>query len=320
MVETTCPIGVPSPDAVVEFCQRHKLTLKGHPLIWHAWYPDWVPPDQAEATRLARKRFEEISARYGKLVQWWDVVNEPLERPPHVILPKDYVYWAVKEAERVFPPQARLTVNEVTSHWANFRHETSPFYLLLQTLLLRGARVDAIGLQFHLFSEQLHSDVLAGKAMRPADLLRVLDQYSDFQRPIHITEITIPTLPATPEGERDQAEVVRNLYRLWFSQPRVEAITWWNLADGTAVARENKWRGGLVRDDFSPKPAFQALDNLIHKEWHTSLRRSTGEQSEIKVQGFYGQYRLQARRQGKTITREIHLSKTGSNQFEIRFE
>jgi GH35 family endo-1,4-beta-xylanase len=309
----------PPPDRVLDFCRRHHILVKGHPLIWHNYFPPWAPKDRKEVTRLLRKRFGEIAVRYGGEIPIWDVVNEPLERRPEDVLPEDYVFWSMKEAERVFPPGARLAVNEVTSHWSEFRRETSPFYLLLQNLLLRGARVDIIGFQFHLFSEQGYARLLAGASLRPADLYRVLDQYADFARPIHISEITIPALPASPAGDEDQAAVVRNLYRLWFSHPRVEAIVWWNLADGTALARENRWRGGLLREDLQPKPSFQVLESLIRKEWRTAVRANTGSGSELRVQGYYGSYRLRARREKQTVEREVHLSKTGINEFEVRF-
>jgi endo-1,4-beta-xylanase len=309
----------PPPDSVLDFARRHNLTVKGHPLIWHAYLPDWLPRDRVEVAKAVRKRFAEIAARYSRDIPIWDVVNEPLERPPDILLPPDYVFSAMREAAALFPPESTLLVNEVTSHWTNFRWETSPYYLLLQTLFLRGARVDAIGLQFHLFSQQLVNDVLAGRTMRPAELYRVLDQYADFGRPIHITEITIPTLPAGPQGEKNQAHVVRNLYRLWFSHPKVEAITWWNLADGTAVPRENKWGGGLLREDLSPKPSFRALEELIRKEWQTHIRTNTGDSSELRFQGFYGDYAVTARHNGRKIERQIRLSRTGSNDFLISF-
>jgi GH35 family endo-1,4-beta-xylanase len=307
----------PPPDAVLEFCRRHHITVKGHNLIWHSWYPQWLPRDQVGVTRLVRQRFEQIAERYGKNIPIWDVVNEPLERRPDVILPKDYVYWAMQEAQRVFPPEDTLLVNEVTSVWTNFHWEDSPFYLLLQNLALRHVRVDGIGLQFHLFSEQLYRGVLAGKAVGPRDLLRVLDQYGEFQKPIHITEITVPTFPNTPQGEADQAEVVRNLYRLWFSHPNVEAITWWNVADGTAVEGENKWGGGLLRKDLSPKLSYDAVNTLIHKEWQTHLTRNSDSESDLRLRGFYGEYAITARHNGKTVTRHVHLSKSGQNEFII---
>lgn len=308
----------PPPDAVVEFCLQHHIAMRGHNLIWHYWYPTWLPNDQAEVTKYAARRFASIGARYGKKIGSWDVVNEPLERPANVLLPKDYVYWAMTEATRDFPSSAKLDINETGAVWTHFHEEDSPFYLLLENLRLRGARVDDIGLQFHLFNKQLYKNVLAGKAMKPLDMLRVLDFYQKLQLPISISEITIPTLPCTVEGEATQAELVRDYYRLWFSHPAVKAITWWNLADDTAYGPEDSWCGGLLRKDLSPKASFTVLQNLIQKEWHTEGSLKSGTDSDLEFQGFYGEYEITATRAGQTVHQTIHLSKTGHNDFTVK--
>ena len=313
----------PPPDLVLEFCQRHQIMVKGHTLMWHQWLPSWLPPDQEGVAKAARRRMEQIASRYGKSIPVWDVVNEAVERFPNVVEPKDYVFWSLQEAARLFPPEAVLMVNEANTPWSvNFRHEDSYYYLLLQNLLLRGARIDAIGLQFHLnyLPENLRKEMWAGKSLTPLDMLRVMDLYGQFKRPVHITEISIPTPPGGATGEQDQGIMVRNLYRLWFSHPAVEAITWWNLADGTAVAKENSWRAGLLREDLSPKPAFQAVDDLIHKEWWTRLERNSGSASQMRLHGFYGAYEITAKWNGKSVRQQVQLSKTGTNQFELRFD
>lgn len=310
----------PPPDAVVEFCQKHHIAMRGHNLIWHFWYPNWLPNDQEEVTKYAARRFKSIGERYGKSIGIWDVVNEPLERKKGVILPKDYVYWGMTEAARDFPSTTELGINETTSVWLQFHEEDSPLYLLLKNLRLRGARVDVIGFQFHLFNEKLYKEVLAGEAMKPLEMLHILDRYADFHLPIHITEITIPTLPCTEAGEATQAELVRDYYRLWFSHPAIQAITWWNLPDGTAAPGENKWCGGLLRKDLSQKPAFTVLQNLIQKEWHTEGSAKSGAGSDAEFRGFYGEYEITVTHAGKTVHQTIHLSKTGGHDFVVKVE
>jgi endo-1,4-beta-xylanase len=307
----------PPPDAVLAFTEQHGLRVKGHPLIWHQWLPDWLPGDASGVERLARKRIGEIAARYGKRIDFWDVVNEPLERPPQAVLPRDYVWWTFQEADRAFPTGSTLILNEVTNHWSGFHQEDSAFYLLIDRLRRRGARLGALGFQFHLFSEALHRDVLGGKALRPLDMYAVLDRYADFQLPIHITEITIPTLPDDAAGRAGQAELVRNFYRLWFSHPQVEAITWWNLSDGSAVPTEIRWHGGLLDEAMQPKPSFDALEQLIHGEWQTRLTTRSDEPT-LRFQGFYGAYRITASHAGKTVTETVHLSKGGANRYVVR--
>ncbi|MBS1813810.1 MAG: endo-1,4-beta-xylanase [Acidobacteria bacterium] len=310
----------PPPDTVVEFCLQHHIAMRGHNLIWHFWYPTWLPNDQEAVTKIAAQRFASIAQRYGKTIDIWDVVNEPLERSPKVILPKDYAYWAMTETARDFPSTTKLSLNETGAVWSKFHEEDSPLYLLLENLRLRGARVDVIGFQFHLFNEQTYKDVLAGKAMEPLEMLHILDRYAEFQVPIHITEITIPTLPCTVAGEATQAELLRHYYRLWFSHPAVEAITWWNLPDGTAATTENRWCGGLLRKDLSPKQSFIVLQNLIQKEWHTDGNSNADADGTAIFKGFYGEYEVTVTEGGHTTRQAIHLTKHGDNDFVIKMQ
>lgn len=194
----------PPPDPVVEFCQKNGLTPKGHTLVWdhpiHA-VPDWLPQDTTQVKQLISNRIRRIAERYGNTIQTWDVVNEVLHSHPQIPLPRDYALFAFREAQRYFPKTARLMINEVTtSSWQAYREEYSPYYLLIENLRRKGARIDGIGLQFHFFSEQLHQDVASGKAMRPDELFRALDLYGEFGVPLHVSEITIPTLPYDQTG------------------------------------------------------------------------------------------------------------------------
>lgn len=314
----------PPPDAVVEFCRRAGLAMKGHPLVWHQWYPKWRPDDPQEVMRRVEQRLAEIAARYGAAIPRWEVVNEPLERHLHADkwcnLPEDYVVRSLSAAAERFPAADRLMLNEATKFsWLEFDEDRSPYYRLIRDLIRempgRGVRVDEFGMQLHIFSEQVWRLVLAGERFAPARLFKVLDRYADFGRPIHITELTIP---GAPEGEREQATVARNFYRLWFSHPRVEAISWWNLVDGTAAGTENKGRAGLLRPDFSAKPAFDALDQLINKEWKTKLQLRSARHSEVKFQGFYGDYVVTARRGARTVRQRIRLHKGGAHQFTLK--
>lgn len=290
----------PPPDAVVEFCQQHGLVMKGHPLVWHQWYPKWRPDDPEEVMRLLDRRIAGIATRYAAAIPRWEVVNEPLERHLHADqwcnLPEDYLVRALRAAARNFPAGNRLMLNEATRFsWLEFKEEQSPYYRLIREMLDRGERVDELGMQLHVFSKQAWQPVLTGERFAPAHLFKVLDRYADFERPIHITELTIPAWPDVPGGQEDQATVARNFYRLWFSHPRIVGISWWNLVDGSAAGTENRTNAGLLRVDFSAKPAFTALDRLINHEWKTRLALAAGPRAEAVFRGFHGAYRYTAR-------------------------
>lgn len=313
----------PPPDAVVEFCREHGLAMKGHPLVWHQWYPKWRPDDPQEAMRRIEQRIAEIAARYGSTIQRWEVVNEACERHLYADkwcnLPENYVLRSFSAAAKLFHASNILMLNEANGSWLEFKEDQSPYYRLLRELLDRGAQVNEFGVQMHIFSEQAWQLALAGQRFAPADLFKVLDRYSDFGRPIHITEITIPALPDSPAGEQSQATVARNFYRLWFSHPRVEGISWWNLVDGTAAKGEDKWHAGLVRKDFSPKPAFEALDRLINHDWKTVLETSSTARGEVTFRGFHGEYTVTAQSEGKTVQQTFHLKKGEPNEWTIQF-
>jgi GH35 family endo-1,4-beta-xylanase len=315
----------PPPDLAVEFARRSGITLKGHPLVWDnpTWqHPDWAPNDPAAMDRLLRVRIEQIAARYREDFRVWDVANEVFHRGAFskVPMPEDYVFRAFQTAAKVFTVDTKLTLNDDGAMWqSNFSEENSAFYLKLKDLLARGAAVNAIGFQCHFFNEEFYHKAMRGEAVQPLEMLHVLDRYADFRLPVHITEITIPTLPGTSDGEAAQAEMARNLYRLWFSHPSVEAITWWNLVDDTAAPGEDKWRGGLVRRDFSPKPAFEALHKLIAEEWHTRLRSDSGGSAQIKFQGFYGNYTAEIRHNGQSQRVNFTVAKGAHNDVEVKF-
>jgi GH35 family endo-1,4-beta-xylanase len=311
----------PPPDVVVRFCQRNGIVIKGHTLLYHGEHlPTWLSGDRQEAAVQIRRHFEQIAQRYGKEVSVWDVVNEPLDSfrfDKGKALPQDYTYWAMKTAELLFPPNSVLMVNHNHPVWADALRlaEESHYYLLVHNLLLRNARVDAIGIQLHTGYGTDFEDMLAGKKWRPCDLLTVLDLFSRLQRPLHITEITFPTRPEGPQGEETQACVLRNLYRLWFSHRNVEAITYWDLVDGTTW--QDAWHGGLLRKDLSPKPAYLALDKLINHEWKTNLKLTTDAQGQATFRGFYGKYQVKVVSSGKTQIFEINHRQRGPKDYRL---
>lgn len=306
----------PPPDVTLAFCKKYDITPKGHCLVWnnptHSM-PEWLPKDTAAVEQLIAKRIRTIAGRYGSSIKMWDVVNEALHYFPGVIMPNDYVQKSFEVATKSFPAGDQLMINETTALWQNNNREYSPYYMLIRNLKERGISVGAIGLQFHFFSEELFRDVLAGKAMTPAQLFSTLDLYAEFERPLQISEITIPTLPDNDIGRQQQAKLTRNFYRLWFSHPAVQAIIWWNSVDGTAVKGEDKWNGGFVNNDFSPKPAYDVLNTLINKDWKTNSSTSVQNGGSYAFRGFYGEYEIRIKQGKNVIERKVIFHRNGES-------
>ena len=318
------------PELSLEFCRANDIELKGHPLYWQAMVPDWLPGDFEEIKPYLMRRLEAIAERYDGVIKSFDCVNEasympmrddePGAKSTHYRnfnpLSGDYAEWVFKAADRYFK-KSKLVLNETTFPWKHeFKKELSHYYLLAENLIQKGCRIDTIGLQYHNFSSEDTIYELNDFCYNPKHLYKVMDCYGKLGRPLSISEITIPGY-----DDEIQAETVKNLYRIWFSHKDVESIIYWNLGDNCAISQndgwaEDKYKSGLVRNDFSEKPSYKVLDNLINHEWKTEFVRETRE-NHLYFKAFYGDYQVIVERDGKKVTRDLKLSKNGYDEFSF---
>ena len=127
----------PPPDRYLPWAAKNGITLKGHPLLWHAHNPTWLPKDADLLRELYRKRFREIAERYGDKIPIWEVVNESQvcdKAYPFYSPDRAYVAWAFGEAAPLFPQACRLLINEVTEY--NFKPASrNPYLAQVKSLL-----------------------------------------------------------------------------------------------------------------------------------------------------------------------------------------
>jgi GH35 family endo-1,4-beta-xylanase len=196
--------------------------------------------------------------------------------------------------------------------------------------MLKGARIDAIGMQYHLFfkSEEIYDKTRL--MLDPERLYGIMDLYSNFGKPIQITEVTVPAYSWEADDEEMQAEIIERLYSVWFSHSNVEQIIYWNIVDGYAYVPdpdpekikasqgdmtlgENYYYGGLLRFDLSPKPAYFRLKELLQKKWHTEAELVTDENGNAEFRGFYGDYCANVEFGRQKVKTEFSLSKNAEN-------
>jgi len=167
---------------------------------------------------------------------------------------------------------------------------------------------DAIGLQWY---PGLHIDwsffgvdaVMDAGAKLPSDILAQLDLFADFGKPIHITELAMPSAhcgdwangywivdfaKCAEENwtEELQADYVERLWRLIFSHPAAESITWWDLIDGRGFSAATL--GCLFNAEGKPKLVAERMRSLI-SEW-TSHFVEDSENGVLSLRGFAGSY------------------------------
>jgi len=307
-------------DRVVEFCARHGIRCKGHPLVWDhpAGSPRWLPEDSTEIERLSNARVREIVSRFKGRIDTWDVVNEPTHLAEQVnktrmadwgrrLGAREYTARPLAMA-RAAHPNATLLVND---------YRLEPAYrTILDGLRTDGKlQFDAVGLQSH-----MHDGCWP---LRKA--WEVCERYTPLGVPLHFTETTLVSGPrlgpgenwgaTIPEGEVKQAEATARFFRTLFAHPAVEAITWWDFSDRGA------WQGaaaGWLRRDLSPKPVYERMLALIKGEWWTNAESQPDVQGEVSLRAFHGQHRVSVTLpNGFTVDKGIHVQRGKPNRFEL---
>ena len=317
----------PPTDLCMEFCEKNNIEPREHALAYERFYPDWLADaDVARCKDEYERRCYEIAERYGHKIRTVEVTNEMFWPKGKTAFYKqdDFVEFSFKTARKYFKDN-RLVINEYAGIWNCNEDVREKYYSYIEKAINNGAQIDAVGLQFHMFFKKEEELAKTEKYYDPAKLYGTMDLYSEFGKPLQLTEVTIPAYSNSDEDEWIQAEIIKNLYSMWFSHSNMEQIMYWNLVDGYAAfapqgdmtAGENYYYGGLLRFDLTPKPAYHTICNLFEKVWHTEEKLCTDQNGKTKFKGFYGKYTAEVYADGKTLSAEFDFSKAGKNDFEI---
>jgi len=328
----------PSPDLCIEFCEKHGIEPREHALAYDQFFPKWIKGlPTNEVKDLLKKRYKEISERYADKIPTIEVTNEMswTHGKSSFYDENDYVLWCFKLAGQYFPSN-QLVINDTTNlSWNDKGRATDKYFAYIEANILKGAPIDAIGMQYHLFNKREVEYEATRRTLDPTALYRHMDLYASLGKPLQITEVTVPAYSWEKEDEEIQAEIIEKLYSIWFSHPAVEQIIYWNLVDGYAhfwdpdpakiaasqgdmTLGENYYYGGLFRFDLSPKPAYYKIKELLQERWHTEAETVTNENGTAEFRGFFGKYDVTVELNGKKTTLEIDLSKKENNNFTLK--
>lgn len=297
---------------IIEWLNESGITVKGHTLAWGnspgVGVPGWVRSigesgNWQEVKVLLMERIKREINEFKSMVQMWDIVNEPIVQEWFNGIGDDYIFEAYKLAREI-DPDAKLVLNEfgvLTNK--NIRNR---FINLAKRLIENDAPIDIIGIEAHIFTGEDLKTQLANLD----GIYAALDEIAELGKPIHITEFQIP-LPAiveafqvdTETAEKLQAEIAQVFYTVFFSHPAVEAIIYWNFY--------RAWQSGsgFLRDDFTVKPIYYILKELIQEKWRTSLNLTTNIDGSLNFRGFSGDYEIKVRAANKEKTFKVKVGK-----------
>ena len=306
------------------------MTVMGHNLIYiaHSYSffpmgpPGWVRQlSSAEVDDVLHGHVTSLVTTFSGLVDYWVALNEPTNTD---LIEEPLRSWMMSltpagaealtlEWAHAADPELKLIVND----WEWFPEE---FYEVLEDVVAAGAPFDAIGFQSYMGDQRW-------TLKKTWDIFELL---KDFNIPLQLTELEVGSgnytgsMQTTPGGEAIQAEYLSAFYTLLFSHPSTQAITytWFSDLDVPTGAP-----GGLLREDMSPKPAYEQLMRLIHQDWWTNAEATTNAQGEAVLRGFYGQYLLTVTIETETglrlafpeiVRTLIHLEAGQDNTFVVQ--
>jgi endo-1,4-beta-xylanase len=318
----------------LEWCALNGITAKGHPLVWacRSGMPDWLEAyPLADGEQLSQARVTNIVAGFRGKIDIWDVVNEPVNVKTwkHKIatfrdqndwgiedpLPEiaDYVEEALQWSHAA-NPAATLIVNEYQT-LAN-PAVRDRFYALLRMLKERKAPISGVGVQGHEPRQEW---------FKPEEVWKTFDLYHSLGLPVHITEFHpqssgVPITGGWRQGAwtpEAQTEFTKQFVTLCFGHPGVVSINWWGFSD------RNIWLpgGGLIDEEYNPKPVYHMLDTLINRTWKTRTAIPVDRDGALRFRGFYGRYELRLTGpDGRLRIFPVHVRRDEENQWVFDLE
>ncbi|MBI1318123.1 MAG: DUF5011 domain-containing protein [Candidatus Hydrogenedens sp.] len=292
-------------DAMVAWAKSNNIDLKGHAVLYGdtGMVPAWAGTP-SESTQLAR--INEVFSRFGGSINKWDLVNEPVSALGSMVFAPAYHY------AKSLQPNSNLLVNEYGQFYSGFDvFFANAYQTLRETMeqqLAAGTPIDTVGIQAH---------APVDTAWPLETIWNHLDLYAALGTDIHITEFMpcsngAPVLGTPYRGtwtEATQAQFAEDFYRVCFAHEDVKAISWWDFADTGAWLSG----GGMLRSNFTTKPVYDRLKNLVKNEWRTNAAGASDAQGRYLVNAFHGAYTVSVTRDGQTYTQHLTVSKDGDN-------
>ncbi len=289
-------------DAMLDWCEANHILVRGHNLFWspEKWQPPWLTKLGTNELRQAvENRLESATAHFRGRFQQWDVNNEMLhgsffrDRLGENIEP-----WMFQHAHEL-DPDVKLFVNDynILSTDQNFNDvQTDEYVAEIRKLLMAGAPIQGIGIQGHIWNENIleHPEVIKER----------LDKIAALGLPIWITEFDV-----ADADEKSSADKLDLVYRTAYSHPAVAGIMTWVPWAG------DSWRGtnaGLARTDWTLSAAGQRFESLM-REWSTQTNGQTDTNGIFAFRGFPGEYEITVSVPGgASVTQKIVLDAAGA--------
>lgn len=263
-------------DAIVEVLSRnniHILGLLNYSTDWASSCGKWnCPPDTKQFVNYAAK----VIGRYKDKVKYWELWNEP--DSPTYWMPQDglnsycallkEVYIAAKQID----PDCKILNGGLSAGLAS-----------VNRIYDNGAKDYFDILNIHIFETPVNDFAIKAAVSYPKLAYKIMSRNGDAHKKIWITEIGCPGVKkglkvkewwlGKNPTESQQAKWLKAIYTELPKNKVVERIFWAFFRDCKKHWDNGVDYFGIVRWDFSKKPAFDSYKKIF-KTWQKSKRYS----------------------------------------------
>lgn len=299
---TNIGVSLNSAAAIMDFCTKNGIGMRGHAFVWHSQTPSWFFKENfsnsgnwvSEATMDARlesyikNMFNAIQTQYPDLNLYaYDVVNEAVSddsnrtanyggaREPgdnnvnsgksawvQVYGDNGFVEKAFTFARKYAPEGCDLYYNDYNEYWD---HKRDCIYNMCKGLYEKGL-LDGVGMQSHITAQY---DGFTGVSAYTTAMRKYLSIGCDVQ----ITELDISRENGT-YTEQQQADKYKAIFQAaidWNTNPttdgRVTAVCIWGPNDANSWLKAGS-NALLYNESHQPKTAYTTLMDMIpESEW-----------------------------------------------------
>ena len=265
-------------DALLKYCAKNKIPVRGHTLVWHSQTPDWFFKENFsddgdwvdKDTMITRMEnyiknvMEGLAAQYPDVEFYaWDVVNEAWQDNgtpraagssksgdpnssawTRIFGDNSFIEYAFQFARKYAPEGCKLYYNDFNEYMPQ---KTAAIYDMAMELKEKGL-IDGIGMQSHL-------DVGFPNA---STYETALSKFASTGLDIQVTELDITTSDTSEAGLEKQAQMYSDIFDLYVKYAdNISAVVIWGVTD------DQSWRASrvplLFDENFKAKPAYNAI-------------------------------------------------------------
>lgn len=276
-------------DKIADFCRKNGIKLRGHCLVWHSQFCDWMfndkngkPVSKEVFYSRLRDHIHQVVNRYKDVVYAWDVVNEAMsdagrgwrghepnpyrESKLYKLCGDEFIAKAFEYAHEA-DPDAILFYNDYNAATPIKRDR---IYNMVKKMQDAGVPITGIGMQGHYN--------IYGPSEEDVD--SALTKYSELVDHIHITELDIRCNEEMggqlrfSRGENNaippyiatlHEDQFARIFRVFRKHKNViDNVTMWNLSDADSWLGVNN-HPLLFDENLKPKKAYYAVKNFDEK-------------------------------------------------------